>query len=91
MSDEGETPHDPLYKLRGLIAMQTKKNSSAWDNIPESEKVYICKQGGLPKGVAYFPVREMSVRVLDQLYFTVMHLADCDISMLDALTVHDCV
>lgn len=69
--------------------MQVKQNSSAWDNLPESEKVYICKQGALPKGVAYLPVHEMSTQVLDQLYFTVMYLADCDISMLDALTVRD--
>ena len=69
--------------------MQAKQKSIAWHNLPESEKVYICKQGGLPKDAAYLPICEMSTQVLDQLYFTVMYLADCDISMLDVLMVRD--
>lgn len=67
-----------------LRKVSAKQNPSAWNDLPEHEKAYICKQGDLPKGVAHLRVSEMNAKILDKLYFAVMYLADCDISILDA-------
>ncbi|WP_019615111.1 hypothetical protein [Psychromonas ossibalaenae] len=69
-----------------LKKLVLKVRPGAWDDLPEHEKAYICKQGDLPKHVAQLRVSEMSVPVLDKLYFAVMYLADCDVNILDAFT-----